>query len=33
VLMAIQGNKVVTYVYELDGEKVAVSKSEFTKKD
>jgi hypothetical protein len=29
--MAIQGAKVVTYVYELVGEDVVVSKSEFTK--
>uniref|UniRef100_A0A7S2S7P2 Vacuolar protein sorting-associated protein 29 n=1 Tax=Rhizochromulina marina TaxID=1034831 RepID=A0A7S2S7P2_9STRA len=32
ILLAVQGNKVVTYVYELHGEKVEVSKSEFQKK-
>lgn len=32
ILLAIQGNKVVTYVYELRGEDVEVSKSEFMKK-
>jgi len=32
ILMAIKGNTVVTYVYELRGEEVTVSKSEFTKK-
>jgi len=31
ILMAIQGPKIVTYVYELVGEDVVVSKSEFTK--
>ena len=31
VLMAIKGNKVVTYVYELKDNEVSVSKSEFTK--
>eukprot|EP00455_Lapot_gusevi_P016884 TRINITY_DN1885_c0_g1_i1.p1 TRINITY_DN1885_c0_g1~~TRINITY_DN1885_c0_g1_i1.p1 ORF type:complete len:159 (-),score=58.78 TRINITY_DN1885_c0_g1_i1:270-746(-) len=31
VLMAIKGNKVVTYVYELRDNDVSVSKSEFTK--
>ena len=31
VLMAIKGNKVVTYVYELKDGEVSVSKSEFTK--
>ena len=31
ILMAIQGAKVVTYVYELQGDDVVVSKSEFTK--
>lgn len=31
VLMAIKGNKVVTYVYELKDNDVSVSKSEFTK--
>lgn len=29
--MAITGPKVVTYVYELNGDKVDVSKSEFSK--
>ena len=32
VLMAVKGNKVVTYVYELRDGEVNVSKSEFTKK-
>lgn len=32
ILLAIQGNKVVTYVYELHGDNVEVSKSEFQKK-
>lgn len=32
ILLAIQGNKCVTYVYELHGDKVDVSKSEFQKK-
>ena len=32
VLLAIQGTKVVTYVYELKNGKVEVSKSEFQKK-
>ena len=32
ILLAIQGNKVVTYVYELKNDKVEVSKSEFQKK-
>ena len=32
ILLAIQGNKVVTYVYELKNDKVEVSKSEFEKK-
>lgn len=31
ILMAITGPKVVTYVYELNGDKVDVSKSEFSK--
>lgn len=31
ILLAIQGNKVVTYVYELHGDTVEVSKSEFSK--
>ena len=31
ILLAIQGSKVVTYVYELHGEQVDVSKSEFSK--
>lgn len=31
ILLAIQGNKVVTYVYELHGDRVDVSKSEFSK--
>ncbi len=31
VLMAVKGNKVVTYVYELRGNEVNVGKSEFTK--
>lgn len=31
VLMAVKGNKVVTYVYELKDGEVAVSKSEFVK--
>jgi hypothetical protein len=31
ILLAIQGNKVVTYVYELHGDQVDVSKSEFSK--
>ena len=31
VLLAIQGLKVVTYVYELHGDQVDVSKSEFSK--
>lgn len=31
ILLAIQGNKVVTYVYELHGDNVEVSKSEFQK--
>jgi vacuolar protein sorting-associated protein 29 len=33
ILMAIKGNKVVTYVYELQGSEVSVSKSEFTKSE
>lgn len=32
VLMAVKGSKVVTYVYELRGSEVNVSKSEFIKK-
>ena len=32
ILLAVQGNKVVTYVYELKDGEVAVSKSEYTKK-
>lgn len=32
ILLAIQGSKVVTYVYELKNNKVEVSKSEFQKK-
>lgn len=32
ILLAIQGTKVVTYVYELKNDKVEVSKSEFQKK-
>ena len=31
ILLAIQGRKVVTYVYELHGDQVDVSKSEFSK--
>ena len=31
ILLAIQGNKVVTYIYELHGDQVDVSKTEFTK--
>jgi vacuolar protein sorting-associated protein 29 len=31
ILLAIQGTKVVTYVYELNGDQVDVSKSEFSK--
>lgn len=31
ILLAIQGCKVVTYVYELHGDQVDVSKSEFSK--
>ena len=31
ILLAIQGSKVVTYVYELHGDQVEVSKSEFSK--
>lgn len=31
ILLAIQGAKVVTYVYELNGDQVNVSKSEFSK--
>ena len=31
ILMAIKGSKVVTYVYELKGNEVSVSKSEFSK--
>jgi vacuolar protein sorting-associated protein 29 len=31
ILLAIQGTKVVTYVYELHGDQVDVSKSEFSK--
>jgi vacuolar protein sorting-associated protein 29 len=31
ILLAIQGSKVVTYVYELHGDNVEVSKSEFSK--
>lgn len=31
ILLAIQGLKVVTYVYELHGDQVDVSKSEFSK--
>jgi len=31
ILLAIQGVKVVTYVYELHGDQVDVSKSEFSK--
>jgi vacuolar protein sorting-associated protein 29 len=32
ILMAVQGNKVVAFVYELkDGDNVAVSKSEYVK--
>ena len=31
ILLAIQGSKVVTYVYELHGDQVDVSKSEFCK--
>lgn len=30
--MAVKGSKIVTYVYELRGNDVDVSKSEFTKK-
>lgn len=32
ILLAVQGNKVATYVYELKDGQVAVSKSEFQKK-
>jgi len=32
ILLAVQGNRVVTFVYELHGDKVEVSKSEFQKK-
>jgi vacuolar protein sorting-associated protein 29 len=31
ILLAVQGSKVVTYVYELRGDQVDVSKSEFSK--
>ncbi|DAZ99296.1 TPA: hypothetical protein N0F65_005464 [Lagenidium giganteum] len=31
ILMAVQGNKVVAFVYELKGDNVVVSKSEFVK--
>lgn len=31
ILLAIQGSKVVTYIYELHGDQVDVSKSEFSK--
>ena len=31
ILLAIQGNKVVTYIYELHGDQVDVSKTEFCK--
>lgn len=31
ILMAVQGAKVVAFVYELKGDNVVVSKSEFTK--
>lgn len=31
ILMAMQGNKVVAYVYELKGDTVTVSKSELIK--
>lgn len=31
ILLAIQGQKVVTYVYELKGDQVDVSKSDFSK--
>ena len=31
ILMAVKGSKVVTYVYELKGSEVSVSKSEFSK--
>jgi|TARA_B100000482_G_scaffold98923_1_gene71229 vacuolar protein sorting-associated protein 29 len=31
ILLAVQGSKVVTYVYELHGDTVEVSKSEFSK--
>ena len=31
ILLAIQGPKVVTYIYELKGDQVTVSKSEFSK--
>ena len=31
ILLAIQGSKVVTYVYEMHGDQVDVSKSEFSK--
>ncbi|CAK4481791.1 unnamed protein product [Aphanomyces euteiches] len=33
ILMAIQGAKIVAYVYELKGDNVVVSKSEFVKED
>ena len=31
ILLAVQGAKCVTYVYELHGDQVEVSKSEFSK--
>ncbi len=31
ILLAIQGGKVVTYIYELKGDQVEVAKSEFSK--
>jgi vacuolar protein sorting-associated protein 29 len=33
ILMAVKGNSVITYVYELKDDKVSVSKSEFKKQD
>lgn len=33
ILMAIQGSKVVAFVYELKGDNVVVSRSEFTKEN
>jgi vacuolar protein sorting-associated protein 29 len=33
ILLAVQGNKIVIYVYELKNGEIAVTKSEFTKKE